>query len=161
MDPMHLKPIERGTLLANLFSSVAFRVFFSLSLLVAMILIPVTYWALDYQRPYMFILEGSRIVPTEANGNDQMIVSWNVRTARECDGSVRRELFDPHTQVVLALYDPQPSPKTSAPATFLLPRQIQPGKIGYRARLEFWCNPLQRIWPIVYYTPDLFFTVRQ
>lgn len=167
MDPMHLKPLTPETLLANLFSSVIFRVLFFVSMLVTAALIPITYWALDNQRPYVFFGDESYIIPTAAQGNDQMIVSWKVRVFRQCDGIVRRELFDPRTQVILSIYDPQPAHKNNMPLgdgqfnkTFLLPKMIQPGRIGYRARLEYSCNPLQRIWPISYVTPELFFEVR-
>lgn len=166
MDPLHLKPISTDMLLANLFGSLTFRILFAVSMLLAVVLLPVTYWLLDNQRPYTFDAAESYIIPTIANGNDQMIVAWKVRVHRQCEGAVRRELFDPRTQVVLAVYDPQPAHRNSMLGegyfnkTFLLPRMIQPGRVGYRARLEYYCNPLQRIWPIRYVTPELFFTVR-
>lgn len=168
MNPMHLKPIGRDKLLANLFSSATFRVLFFVSCVVATALVPITYWALDNVRPYVFFPEESHIIPTNAVGNDQMIVSWKVRVNRQCEGLVRRELFDPRPGgALLAIYDAQPAHKTSMPLgegqfnrTFLLPKQVTPGKVGYRARLEYWCNPLQRFWPIQYNTPDLFFEVR-
>lgn len=168
MDTMHLKPIGNETLLANLFSSATFRILFAASLLFATLLVPVTYWALDNQRPYDFYgPPESYIIPNEATGNDQMIVSWKVKANRQCDGSIRRELFDPRTKVVLAVYDPQPIDRHAMPeqdgyfnSVFLLPRMIQTGRIGYRSHREYWCNPLQRIWPLKYTTPDLFFEVK-
>jgi hypothetical protein len=167
MDPMHLKPITRDTLLANLFSSLTFRMLFFVSMIVTLALIPITYWALDNVRPYVFFPEESYIIPTAATGNDQMIVAWKVKVNRQCDGLVRRELFDPRTKVVLSVYDAQPAHVGDISEdhgyfnrTFLLPRSIQTGKIGYRARLEYYCNPLQRWWPIRYSTPDLFFEVK-
>jgi hypothetical protein len=153
---------------SNLFASLTFRVLFALSVFVMLLLVPTTYWAIDKQPPYTFIQEGSYIIPNTAVGNDQMIVSWQVIVNRQCEGSVRRELFDPHTKVILAMYAAEAAHKNAMPRglgsfnkTFLLPRQIQPGRIGYRARLEYYCNPLQRIWPITYSTPDLFFEVKQ
>lgn len=167
MDPLHLKPIRTDTLLANLFSSIVFRVLFFVSVIVTAALVPITYWALDNTRPYIFHASESYIIPTQASGNDQMIVSWKVNVNRQCDGLVRRELFDPRTEVLLTIYDAQPAHATPMPVgagqfnrTFLLPRQIQTGRVGYRARLEYYCNPLQRIWPIKYTTPDLFFEVK-
>lgn len=167
MDPMHLKPIGRDMLLANLFSSVPFRGLFFLSVVIACALIPTTYWALDNQRPYTFFADESYIIPNQATGNDQMIVAWKVRVHRQCGGLIRRELFDPRTQVLLSIYDAQVAHSMSMPIgdgylnrTFLLPRMIQNGRIGYRARLEYYCNPLQRWFPIKYSTPDLFFEVK-
>lgn len=167
MDPMHLKPIGREALLANLFASPTFRVLFFVSMILALVLGPVTYWAFDNQRPYIFDGSESYIIPNEATGNDQMIVAWKVKVVRQCEGLVRRELFDPRTQVILSIYDPQQAQINSMPIgegyynrTFLLPKMIQTGKIGYRVRAEYYCNPLQRIWPLKYSTPDLFFEVK-
>lgn len=168
MDPLHVRPIGSETLLANLFSSVTFRALFLVSTMIGLALVPITYWALDNVRPYLFYVEESYILPTTASGNDQMIVSWKVKVNRQCEGLVRRELFDPRPGgALLAIYDAQPAHKTTMPLgegqfnrTFLLPKQMQPGKVGYRARLEYWCNPLQRIWPIQYNTPELFFEVK-
>jgi hypothetical protein len=167
-DPLHMRPIEYGSLLVNLFGSAAFRALFVLSLIIAIIVGPISFWMLDNAHPYEFDADLSVIIPTEAHGNDQMIVKWKVHYNRTCQGTIRRELFDPHTEVVLAVYDPQPA-ATEPPAfhdgylnkTFLLPRKIQTGRVGYRAKLEFSCNPLQRIWPMRYNSPSLFFTVNE
>jgi hypothetical protein len=90
-----------------------------------------------------------------------------VRYNRTCAGLIRRQLFDPHTGVILADYDAVPA-QAEPPGftygylnkTFLLPRNIQTGWMGYRASLEYWCNPLQRIWPLRYVTPALNFKVQ-
>jgi hypothetical protein len=164
MDPLHLKPIENEAALANLFASVPFRALFFISMVIAVALVPITYWALDNAHPYVLNAEESYILPTHAHGNDQMIVVWKVKTERHCEGIKRRELFDPRTKVILAVYDPVPTIRyDDIPfgETFLLPRQIQTGRIAYRSRLEFWCNPLQRIWPIKYTSPELYFTVQE
>jgi hypothetical protein len=169
MDPLHLKPIDidREALLANLFASPTFKVLFFISMVLAVLLMPVTYWALDNQRPYIFDGAESYILPNPATGNDQMIVAWKVKVHRQCEGLIRRELFDPRTQVVLSLYDAQPTHIHTLPLgdqyynrTFLLPKMIQTGRIGYRSKLEYYCNPLQRIWPIQYTSPELFFEVK-
>lgn len=167
-DPLHVRPIEYGSLLTNLFGSMAFRALFIISLIVAIIVGPLTYWAFDNRRPYEFIGDESFIIPAEAHGNDQMLVKWKVRFNRLCPGLIRRQLYDPHTGVILAIYDPQPASPEPPPyregylnKTFLLPRNIQTGWIGYRSSLEMWCNPLQRIWPLRYDTPSLFFKVNE
>lgn len=166
MDPLHLKPISREALMANLFSSAAFRGLFFLSVVVTVILIPITFWAVDNTKPYVFYVDESSILPNKAAGNDQMIVRWKIDYVRPCDGLVKREIFDPISQTIVAAYDPQPSYSNSLPLgpgylnkTFLLPRSTLPGRYGYRARLEYWCNPLQRFWPIRYNTPELYFEV--
>lgn len=165
-DPLHTRPIEYGSLVTNLFGSAAFRALFIISLLVAITAGPLTYWLLDNQHPYYYIADESVIIPNEAQGNDQMLVKWKVRFNRVCPGLVRRQLFDPRTDVILAVYDPIPAELDPPPfregflnKTFLLPKQIQSGRIGYRVALEMWCNPLQRLWPMRYDTPSLFFNV--
>jgi hypothetical protein len=167
-DPLHSHPIEYGNPIVNLFGSAVFRVLFFLSLVTAAVVGPATYWAFDNVMPYDFIADGSVVIPTEARGNDQMLVKWKVRFNRVCPGLIRRQLVDPHTGVVLAVYDPQPT-LTDPPGfrtgylnkTFLLPRNIQTGWIGYRSTLEIWCNPLQRVWPLRATTPTLLFKVNE
>lgn len=169
MDVQHLHPIPRSVVMSNLFASLTFRVLFAVSVLVGLVLVPITYWAFDNQHPYVFDAEHSVIIPSEAVGNDQMIVSWQVTINRQCPGMIHRELFDPRTKVVLAIYDAQPAYKSEelkpGPGrlnrTFLLPRKMQTGQTGYRAKMEYWCNPLQRIWPIRYITPELLFEVKE
>lgn len=165
-DPMHTTPVEYQSLLANLFGSGAFRALFALSLIFTVATGLLSYWLLDNQHPYEFIAEQSLIIPNEAQGNDQMLVKWKVRFHRTCPGLIRRRLFDPRTEVILAEYDPQqtsPDAPTHSEGylnkTFLLPKQIQTGWVGYKASLEYWCNPVQRLWPLRYDTPVLFFKV--
>lgn len=167
MDPLHLKPIGRDTL-ANLFSSATFRVLFFVSCVVTVLLVPVSFWAFDNTKPYIFYSEGSYILPINATGNDQMIVSWKVHVNRHCPGVIRRELFDPRVGgAIIAMYDAEASLDTIESVgdqqinrTFLLPRAMPAGRTAYRAKLEYWCNPLQRLWPTRYTTPSLEFEVR-
>lgn len=165
VDPMHLRPVEDSDVFHNtLLESTPFRVLLAAACLVAVAAVLVTFWVLDYQRPYDFHGDGSFIIPAEASGNDQMLVKWRVTLHRRCPGLVRRELFDPVTGVVLATYDPQPASPAQLDEgflnkTFMLPRMMQPGWVGYRSHLEYWCNPLQYWYPIRYDTPVLYFKV--
>lgn len=166
MDPLHLKPVANDVALRNLFQSNAFRALFIISLLVGLAATVITYWALDTQHPYDFVASESYVVPYTARGNDQMIVKWRVVAHRTCPGLIRRELIDPKTDVVLAVYDPQiAAPKYKLEdgylnKVFMMPRSVQPGMVGYRSHLEYWCNPLQRLWPLRYDTPTLLFEVK-
>lgn len=165
MDPLRMKPINHSAVWQNLAASAVFRAWLALSVLAAVIIGPVTYWAMDTQVPYDFLGDESFIIPQEATGNDQMLVKWKVRRHRTCPGLVWRELVDPRTNVVLAAYDPQAAAADTQLVdgflnkTFTLPLKIQSGWIAYRSRLEYWCNPLQRVWPLRYNTPVLYFKV--
>jgi len=125
--------------------------------------------ATDRVRPYDYIPEGSFIVPTSGKGGDQVTVHWHVRQNRTkpCPGIVERLLIDPSTDVVLATYDPvlatpMPPVKGYLNVTFAMPRNMQAGVVGYRAKMTYTCNWLQAVFPtmaIKYSTPTLLFTV--
>jgi len=119
----------------------------------------------DTTLPYEFDVAESTIIPQQAEAGMQIRVDWKVKVNRICDGTNVRELFDPITKSRLAIYDPVPTASSAALEkgdqhlirTFLLPRRLQKGKIGYRAHLLYKCNWLQRVFPIEMDTPDLFF----
>jgi len=125
------------------------------------------YLIADTTPPYIFHKEGSYIVPPQGQGGDEMTVMWKVTHNRTCPGTVTRRLVDPVTDVVLAVYDPQPAALHGVKAgdmlvkTFLLPRTLQSGMVGYQAQLSYTCNWLQVRFPdlfgINYTTPKLLF----
>ena len=126
--------------------------------------------ATDRTHPYDYFADGSFIKPSSGRGGDQVTVSWSVRQnrAEACPGIVERVLVDPTTDVVLANYDPviaTPGPPVNGRIniTFAMPRNIQPGMVGYRAKLTYTCNWLQALLPafaIRYETPMLLFEVK-
>lgn len=118
----------------------------------------------DTTPPFEFDASQSKITPQVAEGGMQIRVDWKVKVHRLCPGTNTRELFDPITKSRLAVYDPVPTASDQALEaddhlirTFLLPRRIAKGPVGYRAHLVYKCNWLQRFFPIELDTPDLFF----
>jgi hypothetical protein len=128
------------------------------------------HYALDRQRPYDFYSQeqGSYIEPAAGRGGESVTVNWRVHYHRSCSGVVERQLIDPDTEVVIAVYDPQPAAVANGMDVadgylrkqFALPRDIRPGTIAYHAKLTYTCNWLQKMWPafaIKYATPKLLF----
>lgn len=121
----------------------------------------------DTTPPYEFDAGQSYVVPNKAEEGMQIRVVWKVKKLnRFCPGTNLRTLFDPVTKVKLAIYDPVPvaarfelGEDSFLVRTFLLPKELMAGKVGYRATQIYVCNPLQHIWPLVVTTPDLFFEV--
>jgi len=118
----------------------------------------------DTTPPYEFDASQSRIIPQTAESGMQIRVDWKVKVNRICSGTNTRELFDPISGARLAIYDPVPTASDAALEednhlirTFLLPRRISKGPMGYRAHLQYKCNWLQRFFPLEIDTPDLFF----
>lgn len=123
----------------------------------------------DTTPPYEFDTDGSYVIPHKAEEGMQIRVVWKIKKFnRFCPGTNVRQLFDPVTKVKLAIYDPVPVAARSElnedkflVRTFLLPRELMPGTVGYRSTQSFICNPLQHIRPLVVTTPDLFFEVAE
>lgn len=115
----------------------------------------------DTTPPFEFDVSKSKITLSSAEGGGtQVNVEWHAKVNRSCPGSKTRELFDPVTKARLALYEPEPTDDKLV-RTFLLPRRISKGLIGYRAHLLYKCNWLQRFFPIEQDTPDLFFELTE
>lgn len=153
------------------FKSFRLRIFMAIApTLLAMI---VGYFAMDRTRPYEFIVEESSIVPPSGKGGDQITVVWAVKETRRaaCPGIVERKLVDPQTNAIIAAYEPSLAALNGEPdgkflrKTFLLPRGLQRGWIGYQADLTYTCNWLQVLFPgafaIRYKTPKLLFNVEE
>jgi hypothetical protein len=154
---------------ADLMSSRAFRMQLFSGIALMLIAFPIGYFASDRKPPLVFDASESSIIPPSAQGGEQITVLWRVTELRRtCPGTVRRVLFDPDRGVQLAIYDTESSANLGAVQdgflhkTFMLPKVIQKGEIGYRADLCYACNPLQRLIPalrICYSTPDLKFKI--
>lgn len=121
----------------------------------------------DTTPPYVFDVSQSYIVPNRAEEGMQIRVVWKVKKLnRFCPGTNTRVLFDPVTKARIAIYDPvavaspyELDDNTELIRTFLLPRQMETGKVGYRASQAYNCNWLQHFFPLIVVTPDLFFEV--
>lgn len=130
----------------------------------------VAFMAADNTPPYEYDVENSVIVPDLVKEETQQVtVMWKIkRVNRICPGANLRQLFDPKTGVILATYDAAPAATSSSlkdgylNRTFTLPWAVlPPGKIGYRATVSYQCNMLQKFFPLVVTTPNLYFYVRQ
>jgi hypothetical protein len=141
-----------------------------LAVLVGMLSGWVAFMILDTTPPYEYDVKQSTIVPDLVeNENQQVTVQWKIkRVNRICPGATQRQLFDPKTQVILATYDATPAAVTGSikdgylNRTFALPWAVlPPGRIGYRATVSYQCNVLQKFYPLVVATPNLYFYVRQ
>jgi len=150
----------------------SFRARIVLAIFPTLVALIVGHFATDRERPYEFHLEGSFIVPPEAESGDQITVNWKVTRRRQCEGTVDRQLVDPRTEVIIANYDPAPAALNGVAVgtdilrkTFTLPLNMQRGDVGYQAKLNYQCNWLQKIFPnalgIKYVTPLLKFTIRE
>lgn len=149
----------------------SFRFFILLIVAGTAVLCAVMYAIFDTVPPYKYDVANSYIVPSPAMKNDQMLTKWKLinNPSRYCQGANRRELFDPLTNVIIAQYDVGKAARSSSiehgyvNISFTLPRNIPTGKIGYRARIKYQCNWLQRLFPDAFafdtVTPDLFFYV--
>ncbi len=166
--------LAKGHILADLrelweVKSFRARVFFA----IAPTFLAIAFGALatDRTRPYRFIQESSFVEPAQGRGGTQVVVNWRVELERQhtCPGTVERMLVDPHTGVIVALY--QPSLATSIPPSdgwirnaFVMPQSVRPGLVGYKSKLTYYCNWFQALFPsfaIRYETPVLLFTVEE
>lgn len=147
----------------------AFRVQFFTGLFLMILAIPLAYLATDKTVPYEYDLKGSWIKPPEFNDvlGQQMTIHWSIIPNRVCPGTVHRIIVDTRSGVLTA-FDPVPTndlirvTDRVLERTFFLPPGMAPGDKVFRANLEFSCNWLQRLVPILrvrYTTPDLPFKV--
>ena len=140
----------------------------TLSLIASSILGWLAFMAADNLPPYEYDAENSFIIPSIADDGDQIRVMLKIKKVnRICPGSNRRVLFDPVTKVHIATYDPTPAAISNSiidgylNRTFLLPKSLPSGPIGYRATVCYECNLLQKFFkPLCVITPDLFFAIR-
>lgn len=166
---MTLSGLHWVTDLKELWAFRSFRARIFLAVLPTTISLIIGHFAADRTRPYEFISEGSYIEPPAGRGGDQVTVNWHVKHNRTCNGNVERQLVDPVTDVILATYDPAPAAQNGVSVgsdylrkVMLLPRGIQKGTIAYQAKLTYYCNWLQNLWPalaIRYTTPKLLFKI--
>jgi hypothetical protein len=143
------------------------RIFFAIA--PTIVAVAFGYLATDHMHPYDFIGEESSIIPPSGRGGDQVTVVWKVHHNRSCPGTVERQLVDPDTGAIIALYDLSPAALNGLPSgdgylrkTFALPKNVQTGWIAYQAKLAYTCNWLQVIAPVFavrYTTPKLLFKV--
>lgn len=118
------------------------------------------YMAADNQPPYGW--ETGEVIPDPAPDGATVSIHWRFKVHRVCPGIVQRQIID--AQDVVHNYDPVPaaSVRDVTPdfwVTFTLPTGLPPGPSKYRVHAEYYCNPLQYIWPIHVTTPEIIFTL--
>lgn len=143
-----------------------FKVQLCISIVLSVIAASVAFMFFDTDPPYNYDASRSYIEPDHADGGDTVTSNWKVTMNRWCPGTMQRQLFDPRTGAIVSTYDTIPMAHHSIidkdgylRRNFILPRAISKGRTGYRVNVCFSCNPLQRLYPVCYKTPDLFFMV--
>lgn len=129
-----------------------------LAVLVIGTVAPVTFMALDNKWPYEY--HGGELHPDPAKPGDEASVFWRVKINRVCLGYISRQIIDSRGYVHTA--DPVPAlgnVATNFWVTFRLPSFAAKGPATYRAHGTYWCNPLQRLFPLKTVTPDVKFTI--
>ena len=126
----------------------------------ALVLFPLGYMAADNVLPYDW--KGGEVVPDPAPDGAQVSVHWNMTVNRTCPGMVQRQVIDAHD--IIHNYDPVLAASGFAVkpdfwVTFQLPINMPPGPARYRVHAEYYCNPLQYIWPLRVTTPEIMFTL--
>jgi hypothetical protein len=122
---------------------------------------PVVYMLADRDPPFAFIR--GEIVPDNPSPGESISVIWYANITRRCDGIVHRRIIDSHGVIfnftsVPALYRYSPDIAKFA-RTFPLPAGIAQGWAEYAPDVFYWCNPLQKLWPIHGKAPALKFFV--
>jgi len=128
------------------------------------VLCAVLYMLLDRAVPIDVI--AGQIAPDPAPAGADVVIELKVIMHRECGGTIRRRIVD--SAGVQFEYDdkkvsfPLAGP-SEEPQVFLrplrLPVAIHRGPAKYVPVFEWWCNPLQRIWPTVYVQRPVVFDV--
>jgi hypothetical protein len=127
------------------------------------------HFATDRQPPYDFHADQSYVVPPVGREGLEMTINWRVTHHRTCPGTIERQLVDPNTGVIVAIYDPAPADTNGGKngwlrKTFRVPRDIPGGNIAYQSKLTYHCNWLQALVPalaIRYLTPRIIFYVEK
>ena len=116
---------------------------------------------LDRGLPYE--RSAGEMIPPEARAGEQIFVRWTGEKKRDCPGIVHRVFIDSAgtyhpVEFAGAVYArvgigmPLLRPLT-------VPAKMACGPAQYIARTEFYCNPVQRLWPIVSNAPPVIFKV--
>ncbi len=147
----------------------SFRARIFLAIFPTTIALVVGHFATDRQHPYDFFVEESYVEPPTGSRGQEMTINWKVKEHRVCPGIVERQLVDPKTDVLIAVYDPAPTDTRGAEdgwlrKTFRVPKDIQAGTLAYQAKLTYHCNWLQKLMPAIairYTIPRLTFYVEK
>lgn len=118
----------------------------------AIVVAPALIMLLDRREPLDLI--SGYITPLDARGGDEVRVTWTAKEHRACDGQLIRVFIDSAKVAYPTVTEPTVYHRTfSDQRTFqkkmIVPRGMALGPAYYTARVERWCNPIQRyVWPI-------------
>lgn len=116
----------------------------------------------DNKPPYSYNAAKSYIKPDPAGAGRQVTIHWEVKNNRYCPGFITRSIIDAKTKVIVS-YDPFPAlfeeGEHFIDRSFYLPDSIEPGIKIYRVNGVYFCNILQRLWPLKVQSPDIFFEI--
>jgi hypothetical protein len=121
--------------------------------------------ASDNDRPvdYLSAEFGSTVMPNPAKAGQILNTHWALAPVRrDCPRYIQRFFYDRDTGVLISSGDkfgPEhflPTDTTELNRSFRLP-PILPKHVRYKFKAWFMCNPLQRLFPIEYWSPPLDF----
>ena len=129
------------------------------------VIAPVTWWSLDRDFPFEVI--SSSPIPNPAYPGDKIDFQWVVNIKRiGCSGKFSRESIDQHGAI--RTFVPMDTSYGSLPLgihtmhttqPFVVPDPAFPGEIRVQSIFRMECNPIHKLWPMEYRTPDAIVTV--
>lgn len=131
----------------------------------AMVSFPVVAVVGDRRAPFTF--ESGEMLTAMPRPGDTVTVRWIGTFYRECEGVVHRSIVDSGNALhllspifsVLSNVEVDPGKSYSWQRSFNLPLAITSGSARYKTAPEYWCNGLQKLWPIKVAVPDIQFVV--
>jgi hypothetical protein len=110
------------------------------------------------ENPPFLIGPDRGLLAKEVMAGGNLKIRINSSTSTRCVGTVYRTIVDDTGRVFT--FEPERRPSDSSYVVDLaIPPDAKPGQARYQARIDWECNPLQRIWPKVILRPDLEFTI--
>jgi hypothetical protein len=111
-------------------------------------------------------IEAVSLTPTIARAGDTLTMRWRATVHRSgCDGIVVRRYISSVDHVVretvgmAAVFRGQGGKVEDFEIQFHIPNNLGPGPYTYEPVIKRWCNPLQKLWPILTYQQPVAFTV--
>lgn len=111
-------------------------------------------------------IEAISLMPNIALAGDTLTMRWRATVHRSgCSGVVIRRYISSIDHVIRETVGMTTVFRGAAERVedfeiqFNVPNNLGPGPYTYEPVVSRWCNPIQRLWPIVTYQPPVAFTV--